>query len=919
MTRAAVSLCFSTLLIFALAVCNERAPNAPSDTTNKDNGDKPSAVETPKSAASAADKADKNDAAPVDKPVSDVKPAKSAESVAATDKPATDKTVGTEKPAATETPATEKPADTKPATDTKPTDTAKPADTAKPDTDKPADAPKVAAVDKPATTGDSPAANVPHPTPITPHTSAAAADPLDWPNWRGPEQNRISHETGLIDKWNLETKENVLWTRDDVVGRCTPIVMRGKVYTIARYLPGKKREQEQTVCLDAATGELIWRNLHNMFLSDVPAERIGWASPVGDPATGRLYAYGSNGLLQCFDGDTGKVIWSRSLMEQFGVLSVFGGRTNFPAIIGDLLLVSSVQTGWGDRSAPAHRFIAFDKNTGEVVWFNKGTTEKPEDTTFSTPYVGQVNGQFQFVEGSSDGAVWGFQPRTGRALWKYQMSRRGLSCSPFVDGDTIYMCQNEENLDNFTTGMVAAFSAKHEAKFADEPITLGKANTIWQLPGKMTNKSTQCTPVLYEGRLYAPDNASNFYVIDAAKGKVLQKVKLTGDETVGSPLVADGKIYLATTAGWHVFKPTPKGVDVVDRMRFEGTGEALGSVIVSHARLYLPTTERLICLGHKDAQPKSESTGAAPEASATAEADKGDATLAQLLVIPGEVLLKPGEKQQFHVRMFNAVGEPIKEIDDVTFELKGPGSIDKSGLYQAAEGAAHTATIVTAKVGGVAGQARIRVVPPLPWKFDFQKIALVENPKTKVPEGIPSQTWIGLNYRHVIREVDGHKVMVKLNNIPKGTRSQGWMGPDDLHDYTVQADIQASTNRPDKPSDGLPDAGLIAQRYTLSLMGADQQLQIRYWPPQVATQFSKTVPFEWKDKVWYTMKFRASTEGDKVNLQGKVWPRDEKEPDAWSIEVTDDMPNLEGSPGLSGDTSNKGEFSYDNIQVYPNK
>jgi len=227
--------------------------------------------------------------------------------------------------------------------------------------------------------------------------------------------------------------------------------MRGKLYTIARYLPGQKHEQEQTVCIDAATGKDVWRNLHNMYLSDVPAERVGWASPVGDPTTGRIYAYGSNCLLQCLDGDTGKVIWARSLAEQFGFLSVFGGRTNFPIIFEDLVIVSAVDTGWGDRSAPAHRFLALDKNTGDVRWFNAGTTERPEDTTFSTPYVGIVNGQMQFVEGSSDGAVWGFQPLTGRPLWKYQMSRRGLSCSPAVSGDIIYMAQNEENLDNFST------------------------------------------------------------------------------------------------------------------------------------------------------------------------------------------------------------------------------------------------------------------------------------------------------------------------------------------------------------------------------------------------------------------------------------------------------------------------------------
>ena len=186
-------------------------------------------------------------------------------------------------------------------------------------------------------------------------------------------------------------------------------------------------------------------------------------------------------------------------------------------------------------------------------------------------------------------------------------------------------------------------------------------------------------------------------------------------------------------------------------------------------------------------------------------------------------------------------------------------------------------------------------------------------------KGWRAVTWVGLRYRHVIRalpDADGRKVMVKINTIPKGTRSQGWMGSDHLHDYTIQADVQATTNRKDNPPGGLARTSYSSPSVIpLVLMGADQQLQIRYWPPQVATQFSKTVDFDWKPDVWYTMKFRAGMEGDKAVLKGKIWPRDEKEPEAWTIETDDDMPNVEGSPGLAGDTSNKGEFYLDNIQV----
>ena len=116
---------------------------------------------------------------------------------------------------------------------------------------------------------------------------------------------------------------------------------------------------------------------------------------------------------------------------------------------------------------------------------------------------------------------------------------------------------------------------------------------------------------------------------------------------------------------------------------------------------------------------------------------------------------------------------------------------------------------------------------------------------------------------------------------------------------------------------GLPDMGLIAQRYTLDLMGNSQQLQIRFWPPQVARRFSKTIPFPWQGDKWYTMKFSASTQNGKAVLRGKVWPRGEKEPDKWTIEATDDVPNLQGSPGLFGQSS-VSEIYIDNVLVTPN-
>ncbi|HEY6565820.1 MAG TPA: PQQ-binding-like beta-propeller repeat protein, partial [Pirellulaceae bacterium] len=210
----------------------------------------------------------------------------------------------------------------------------------------------------------------------------------DWAYWRGPRADGKSSATGLIDDWDPNARDggdpngHVLWRRDDLGGRSTPIVMKGRLYTIVSAEPGTPREGERVVCVDATTGKTLWENRFNVWLTDVPDTRVGWSSCVGDPETDMVFALGVCGFFQCLDARTGETKWSTPLHEQFGLLTTYGGRTNFPIVFEDLVIVSGVVIGWGDMAKPAHRFLAFDKRTGEVVWF-QSTRLLPEDTTYS--------------------------------------------------------------------------------------------------------------------------------------------------------------------------------------------------------------------------------------------------------------------------------------------------------------------------------------------------------------------------------------------------------------------------------------------------------------------------------------------------------------------------------------------------------
>ena len=712
---------------------------------------------------------------------------------------------------------------------------------------------------------------------------------LDWPYWRGPSYTGTSIETGLIDDWDPKGGEgsNVNWKRDDLGGRSTPIVMNGKLYVMSRVDPESATEGERIVCIDAVSGETIWESRFNVWLSDVPDTRVAWSSVVGDPATGRVYALGVCGYFQCLDGETGKTLWSVPMHERFGLLSTYGGRTNFPVVCDDVVIISAIVIGWGEMAKPAHRFVAFDKMTGEVVWFN-GTRPLPYDTTYSGPSLTVLQGQKALVFGSGDGQVWAIQPRTGNHIWNYSFSRRGLNVAPLVIGERVFTGHSEENISGTAMGSVVAIDASGKGNVT-------KSGELWKVDELMMGKAA---PLHIGNRLYCFDDRAKLHVLDDKTGEPVAPRIALGTVMRSSPLYADGKIYAFTNNGrWYILKPDEeKGAVRVKYGRLP-TGESCdASPIVSHGRIYLNTSGGLYCLEDKTKDHGVTATGAP-----VAEAPVADDTApAHLQLVPADALLRPGETRQYKVRLYNAAGQLVEaDLADVQFAVDKDATIDGAGMLQAAADAGHGASYVTATLGDLSGRARIRIVPALPWSFDFEGLS------------DPPVSWVGARYRHVVREMEGTNVMVKITTIPKGTRSRCWFGHSDLSNYTIQADVKGN-----RTNDKMPDIGLIAQGYTLDLQGNSQKLQIRSWVPQL--RMAETIDFVWQPDVWYRVKFQASVEDGTAVLQGKIWPRGQDEPASWMLKATDKAANLQGSPGLFGNAKDA-ELHLDNISVTANE
>jgi outer membrane protein assembly factor BamB len=722
-------------------------------------------------------------------------------------------------------------------------------------------------------------------------------DPLDWPYWRGPEGNSISRETGLPDTINPLGGEgsNLLWKRPKAGGRSTPVIMNGKLYTIVRDKPGTAEEGEKVICLDASNGEQLWENRMNVYLSDVPDTRVGWSSVVADPTSGNVYVLGVCGTFQCIDGGSGKTVWKVPLHETFGMLSTYGGRTNFPVVVDDLVIIGSVIIGWGEMARPAHRILAFDKLKGDVVWFTS-TRPLPEDTVYSGPTVCVIGGQKLLLTGSGDGWLYAFQPRTGKKVWEYQLSRRGLNLSPTVVGETIFMGHSEENPTGTKMGAVAAINGLGAGDIT-------KTNELWKQLEIAPGKSS----ILHvDGKIYCFDDAGKLFVLDAKTGTQIGKKIGLGTMNFASPIYADGKIYHVEKNGrWYIMTPDDKdGVKKFQRGVSTGnfpsegvtTVEVWASPIVSHGKLYIQTTDALYCFADATKKPSAS----ARPAVAQEEAAEGDTKPAWVQVQPAEMLLKPGEAKALTVKLFNARGQFIKAVSDAKFSVEGAGSVNDKGEFVAADAAAHEAAFITATVGELKGTARVRVVPALPWKFTFE--GLKDAPIT----------WVGARYRHQLRTDMGNSFLAKITTIPKGTRSRCWFGQTDLHDYTIQADMRASL-----ADNKLPDMGLLAQGYKFSVEGQTKRLLLNSWDSH-DHRTAKELPFVLEPNVWYTLKLKAANVEGKALVQAKVWKRDDQEPTAWTIEISDPAPNKQGSPGLFGNATNA-EVFIDNVSVENNK
>ena len=239
--------------------------------------------------------------------------------------------------------------------------------------------------------------------------STARAD--DWPQWLGPRRDSIWREPGLataIPAAGLPVK----WRVPVAGGYSGPAVADGRVYVmdyVARegeLVNGPndrtlRAGTERLLCLDAATGRLLWKHEY-----DCPYS-ISYASgPRCTPtvADGRVYALGAEGNLACLDAATGRLLWSKDFKTDYAAPTPIWGFCGHPLVEGDLLVCLV--------GGPGSVAVAFDRVTGAERW--KALTAS--ESGYCPPTMIESAGVRQLVIWDADN-LNALDPATGRVLW----------------------------------------------------------------------------------------------------------------------------------------------------------------------------------------------------------------------------------------------------------------------------------------------------------------------------------------------------------------------------------------------------------------------------------------------------------------------------------------------------------------------
>ena len=408
--------------------------------------------------------------------------------------------------------------------------------------------------------------------------AAAMAGTTDWPMWGGtPSRNMVSAATGLPDKWDVKTKANVKWVSDlgsQTYGNTT--VAGGKVFvgTNNELLRDKTQIGDRGVLMafKQDTGEFLWQITHEKVaagrVNDWPFQGIA-SSPLveGD----KIYYVSNRGEVMCLDTEgfrdnnendgpvtnekyvtvnDADVIWKFDMMEEVGAFP-HNLSNSSPVVHGNLIYVMT-SNGQDEShvnipSPKAPAIIALDKTTGKLVWEDNSVFDKILHGQWSSPAVGTIGGAVQVVNAQGDGWIRGYEATTGKKLWEFDTNpkdsvwpktRNEVISTPVIVGDVVYISNGQDPEHGEGVGHAYAIDATKRGDIT-------KTGQLWHYDKIRRSVST---PAVHDGLIYWPDFSGFLHCLDQKTGQAYWTHDMFA-AIWGSPMVADGKVYLGDEDG----------------------------------------------------------------------------------------------------------------------------------------------------------------------------------------------------------------------------------------------------------------------------------------------------------------------------------------------------------------------------------
>ena len=386
---------------------------------------------------------------------------------------------------------------------------------------------------------------------FTVHSSFAK----DWPQWRGPNRDGISQETGLLKDWPSGGPK-LLWQQKEAgSGYSTPAIVGDRIYALGN----KGTDDEFVLALDVKDGKQIWSTtIGKVGPNQGPQYPGARSTPTvhGDV----LYAFGSDGDLACLETATGKVRWKKNVRTEFS------GKTGNWAYCESLIVDGdAVYCSPGGTDAAV---VALNKKTGEVMW--KCTLPEGDTAGNASPVLMEVGGIKQYVQPMGKG-VLGVDVKTGKFLWRFDKTPGGIP-TPVAFNDFVYCAGGRSGGGVVKLKANAGAVETEQLYFSPKmPTAIGGAVKVGDHLYGTTQQGMMCavfatgetkwqergigvgSVCVAEGRLYVHGEDGDVALVEVSSEGYREKGRFTPSEQPGRkgrtkawafPVVANGKLYI---------------------------------------------------------------------------------------------------------------------------------------------------------------------------------------------------------------------------------------------------------------------------------------------------------------------------------------------------------------------------------------